>query len=165
MTLAERSQMFLKLKEEDHEAKRRMLNKKYEIQEPLSTASAPSTPILAGTASASDCLTPSPVFCSTMGDIYEFANACTSARKPLKWMGVKSVLDLACMFSSESEVRMKLRKCNAPEDIVCNMIRAWKLARTNEEHLIDEASTRLETGLATSRLQPELHPLPTPRRF
>ncbi|CAE8617586.1 unnamed protein product [Polarella glacialis] len=120
------SQMFLKLKEEDHEAKRRMLNKKYESQEPLSAASAPSTPMLADTASASDCLTPSPVFCSTMGDIYEFANASISARKALKWMGT-----------------------------LCNVIRAWKLARANEEHLIDEASTRLETGLATSRLQPE----------
>ncbi|CAE8647623.1 unnamed protein product, partial [Polarella glacialis] len=148
-------QMFLKLKEEDHEAKRRKLDKKYESQEQLSTGSAPSTPTLADTATAADCLTPSPMFCSTMDDIYEFATTCTAARKVLKWMGVKSVLDLACMFSSESDLRMKLKKCNEPEDIVCNVIRAWKLACTNEEHLIDEASTRLETGLATSNLRPE----------
>ncbi|CAE8595286.1 unnamed protein product [Polarella glacialis] len=102
-------------------------------QEPLLTASAPPTPLRADTPSGSDCLTPAPVFCSTMDEIFEFANTCTAARRSLKWMGVKNVLDLACMFSSESDVRMKLNKCNEPEDIVCNVIRAWKFSRISEE--------------------------------
>ncbi|CAE8669858.1 unnamed protein product [Polarella glacialis] len=138
--------MFVMMKEEDLEAKRRKLNQKFEDKK-----AAPSTPTLADTAGATECLTPPAVHCSTMDDIYEFASTCTAARKALKWMGVKSVLDFACMFSSEADLRFKLQKRDEPEDIVCNVIRTWKLARANEEYLIESASTRLETRAAGVR--------------
>ncbi|CAE8612721.1 unnamed protein product [Polarella glacialis] len=138
-------EMFVKMKEEDLEAKRRKLNQKFEDKK-----AAPSTPTQADTSGASECPTPPAVHCSTMDDIYEFASTCPNARKAFKWMGVTSVLDLACMFSSEADLRFKLQKCDEPEDIVCNVIRTWKLARTNEEYLIESASTRLQTRASRS---------------
>ncbi|CAE8654875.1 unnamed protein product, partial [Polarella glacialis] len=143
-------EMFVKMKEEDLEAKRRKLNQKFEDEK----AAPSSTPIQADTSGASECPTPPAVHCSTMDDVYEFASTCPNARKALKWMGVTSVLDLACTFSSEADLRLKLQQRDEAEDIVCDVIRTWKLARTNEEHLIESASTRLQTRASRS-VRPE----------